>query len=62
MGNAITVNLMYNSLPKRNTKGIGNKYKEDSTLSIKTCYYCNKNFKNKTEYNEHLQHCLNGDL
>lgn len=60
MGNAISMNLILNSLQAK--KENSDKYTKDPTLSSKYCYYCKKNFKNKIEYNEHLSYCKNGDL
>jgi hypothetical protein len=57
MGNAITINLIYNSLKIKKEK----KY-NISSMEYFYCYHCKKNFNNKIEYNEHLQYCLHGEL
>lgn len=62
MGNVISMNLIHNSLKIKKENSKKNKYKEDSILTSKYCFYCKTNFKNKREYNEHLSYCLNGDL
>ena len=60
MGNSITINLMYNSL--NNKKEKEKEKKHNSSVEHCYCYHCKTKFKGKFEYNEHLQHCLNGDL
>ena len=59
MGNAITINLIYNSLNNKKEKE-----KKYNISSVEHCYcfYCKMKFKDKTEYNEHLSYCKNGDL
>ena len=65
MGNVISMNLIHNSLQAKKENSKKNKYKVDPILTSKYCYYCyycKTNFKDKREYNEHLDNCLNGDL